>query len=78
MRPSSRRSCLSAAGWPCVLALVLSGCAVLGGAKKGGDMVMGGVDQAFHKAFYNAQVAKLKGDRAGAKEALLSLSLIHI
>ena len=33
---------------------------------------MGGVDQAFHKAFYNAQVAKLKGDRAGAKEALLS------
>ena len=58
MRLSSSRSCLSAAGWPCVLALVLSGCAVLGGAEKGRDAGMGGVDQAFHKAFYNAQVAK--------------------
>ncbi len=72
MSPPSRRSCLSVAGWSCVLALVLSGCAVLGGVEKGGDAGMGGVDQAFHKAFYNAQVAKLKGDRAGAKEALLS------
>ncbi|MED5336085.1 MAG: hypothetical protein VX880_07195, partial [Bacteroidota bacterium] len=72
MSPPSRRSGLSVAGWSCVLALVLSGCAVLGGVEKGGDAGMGGVDQAFHKAFYNAQVAKLKGDRAGAKEALLS------
>ena len=54
------------------LALTAGGCAVLGGAGSTADSGMGGVDKAFHDAYYDAQVAKLKGDRAGAKEALLA------
>lgn len=54
------------------LALALGGCAALGGASKGAETGLGGVDKAFHDAFYKAQLAKLKGDQAGAKEALLS------
>lgn len=54
------------------LALTAGGCAVLGGAGSTDDSGMGGVDKAFHDAYYDAQVAKLKGDRAGAKEALLA------
>ena len=49
------------------LALTAGGCAVLGGAGSTADSGMGGVDKAFHDAYYDAQVAKLKGDRAGAK-----------
>lgn len=48
-----------------------TGCAALGGA--GASTSEGsGVDKPFHDAFYRAQVAKLKGNAAGAREALLS------
>ena len=63
---------MSSAGLCWALALVLGGCAALGGASKGTEAGLGGVDKAFHDAFYKAQLAKLKGDQAGAKEALLS------
>lgn len=65
-------SSMSSAGLCWALALVLGGCAVLGGASKGTEAGLGGVDKAFHDAFYKAQLAKLKGDQAGAKDALLS------
>ena len=65
-------SSMSCAGLCWALALVLGGCAALGGASKGTEAGLGGVDKAFHDAFYKAQLAKLKGDQAGAKEALLS------
>lgn len=48
------------------------GCAMLGGAGKTSENTDGGVNRAFHSAYYTAQVAKVKGDEAGAKEALLS------
>ena len=57
--------------WCGSLAL-LSSCAVLGGAGKAKDSGSGAVNRAFHDAFYTAQVAKLKGDQNGAKEALLA------
>lgn len=62
---------------PLLLALaslpLIQGCGVLGGARNaGGDGAMGAVDQAFHSAYYDAQVAKIKGDRNGAREALLA------
>ena len=65
-------SSMFSAGLCWTLALVLGGCAVLGGASKGTEAGLGGVDKAFHDAFYKAQLAKLKGDQAGAKDALLS------
>lgn len=53
------------------LIFMASGCAVMGGAGKtdAGDR---GVNSAFHSAYYRAQVAKIKGDQEGAKEAFLS------
>ena len=33
---------------------------------------LGAVDGDFHSAYYKAQVAKVKGDQSGAREALLS------
>lgn len=53
------------------LIFMASGCAVMGGAGKtdAGDR---GVNSAFHSAYYRAQVAKIKGDQDGAKEAFLS------
>jgi len=63
---------MSSAGLCWALALVLGGCSVLGGASKGTEAGLSGVDKAFHDAFYKAQLAKLKGDQAGAKDALLS------
>ena len=54
-----------------VLMFIAPGCAVMGGAGKtnAGDR---GVNSAFHSAYYRAQVAKIKGDQEGAKEAFLS------
>ena len=53
------------------LALTFGGCSGLGkaGATQGES---GGVNRAFHDAYYKAQLAKIKGNTAGAKEALLS------
>ena len=67
---------LRIAAWCGSLAL-LSSCALIGGAGKADESGLGGVDGAFHNAFYKAQVAKLKGDREGAKEALLSCLDAH-
>ena len=72
MKQRPLHSSMSSAGLCWALALVLGGCAALGGASKGTEAGLGGVDKAFHDAFYKAQLAKLKGDQAGAKEALLS------
>ena len=72
MKQRPIHSSMSSAGLCWALALVLGGCAALGGASKGTEAGLGGVDKAFHDAFYKAQLAKLKGDQAGAKEALLS------
>jgi len=44
---------------------------MMGGAGKS-DAGDGGVNSAFHGAYYRAQVAKIKGNDEGAKEALLS------
>ena len=51
---------------------VFGGCGILGGAAGGDAEGLGRVDSEFHSAYYRAQVAKIKGDREGAKEALLS------
>ena len=56
----------------CGFMALLNSCALIGDAGKTDESGLGGVDGAFHNAFYKAQVAKLKGDREGAKEALLS------
>ena len=53
-------------------ALALGGCSLLGKAGASDDGAGGGVNSAFHAAYYNAQLAKIKGDQNGAKEALLS------
>ncbi len=54
------------------LALTLGGCAILGKTGTSSDEGGGGVNSAFHAAYYSAQLAKIKGDRSGAKEALLA------
>lgn len=54
------------------LALTLGGCAILGKTGTSSDAGGGGVNSAFHAAYYSAQLAKIKGDRSGAKEALLA------
>ena len=51
--------------------ILAPGCAIIGGSAKT-EAVDGGVNSAFHNAFYRAQVAKFKGNEEGAKEALLS------
>lgn len=53
------------------LVLAMGGCGVLGHAGKTDTSSTGAVDGDFHTAYYSAQVAKLKGDAAGAKEALM-------
>ena len=53
-------------------AFLAGGCSVLGRTSGGDEVGPGGVDRAFHKAYYEAQLAKIKGDRAGAKEAFLA------
>ena len=58
--------------WGMALVVVLGGCSLLGKTGSTEPGGLGAVDGAFHAAFYKAQVAKIKGDRAGAKEALLS------
>ena len=59
--------------WPFTLVVILTGCGLLGGVRGTADgETLGEVDAAFHSAFYEAQVAKIKGDRAGAREALLA------
>lgn len=59
--------------WPCALVVLLTGCSLLGGVGSTAEgEALGEVDAAFHSAFYEAQVAKIKGDRAGAREALLA------
>ena len=72
MRKRPTQFSLKVAGFCWTLSLTLCGCSLLSGTTKGSEEGMGEVDKAFHDAFYDAQLAKLKGDRAGAKEALLS------
>ena len=57
----------------CTMAsLVLGGCGVLSRAGAGTDGALGAVDSEFHSAYYDAQLAKIKGDRSGARESLLA------
>lgn len=55
-----------------LVALWSGGCGILGGASASSEEGLGAVDSEFHTAYYMAQVAKIKGDRNGAREALLA------
>ena len=55
-----------------VLAAALGGCGTLGKTSSSSSEGLGAVDGAFHSAYYKAQVAKVKGDQSGAREALLA------
>lgn len=55
-----------------VVSLVLGGCGVLSRAGAGTGGELGAVDSEFHSAYYDAQLAKIKGDRSGARESLLA------
>ena len=55
-----------------VLAAALGGCGMLGKTSSSSSEGLGEVDGAFHAAYYKAQVAKVKGDQSGAREALLA------
>lgn len=58
--------------WLPMAALLLGGCGVLGGGVATDAEGLGQVDPDFHNAYYAAQVAKVKGDRTGARESLLA------
>ena len=58
--------------WLPMAALLLGGCGVLGGGMATDAEGLGQVDPDFHNAYYAAQVAKVKGDRTGARESLLA------
>ncbi len=58
--------------WCLALVAVLGGCGVLGKSSSTTSEGLGAVDGDFHSAYYKAQVAKVKGDQSGAREALLS------
>ena len=45
---------------------------MLSRAGAGTDGALGAVDSEFHSAYYDAQLAKIKGDRSGARESLLA------
>lgn len=68
-KPNALRTVMPLLGL--ALALAMGGCGVLGHASKTDDPASGSVNGEFHNAYYLAQVAKLKGDAAGAREALL-------
>ena len=55
-----------------VLIAFLGGCGVLGKTRNTASEGLGAVDGAFHSSYYKAQVAKVKGDQSGAREALLA------
>ena len=67
LNPCSYRWCFGI-----LLAALLGGCGVLNPSSSSSAEGLGEVDGNFHSAYYKAQTAKIKGDRAGAREALLS------
>ncbi len=58
--------------WLAMAALLVGGCSVLGGGMATDAEGLEQVDPDFHNAYYAAQVAKVKGDRTGARESLLA------
>ena len=56
----------------CALVAMSTGCGLLGGVSESDAGGLGSVDRDFHAAYYEAQTAKIKGDRSGAREALLA------
>jgi len=56
----------------CILVAMSTGCSLLGGVAESEEAGLGTVDRDFHAAYYEAQTAKVKGDRVGAREALLA------
>lgn len=56
----------------CALFAMSTGCGLLGGVAESNEGGLGTVNRDFHSAYYEAQTAKIKGDRSGAREALLA------
>ncbi len=55
-----------------LMPIIWGGCGLLGKAGSTSEEGLGAVNSEFHAAYYKAQLAKIKGDRGGARESLLA------